>query len=73
MRLKKKGYEEIFSRIGRKFVQLQVINGEDITAVCKANGVVDPAEIQKIIAESESDLRRVKRAVWAAKKKGGAQ
>ena len=72
VRLKKKGYEEIFSRIGRKFVQLQVINGEDITAVCKANGVVDPAEIQKIIAESESDLRRVKRAVWAAKKKGGA-
>lgn len=54
-------------------MQLQVINGEDITAVCKANGVVDPAEIQKIIAESESDLRRVKRAVWAAKKKGGAQ
>ena len=73
VRLKKKGYEEIFSRIGRKFVQLQVINGEDITAVCKANGVVDPAEIQKIIAESESDLRRVKRAVLAAKKKGGAQ
>jgi Cdc6-like AAA superfamily ATPase len=73
VRLKKKGYEEIYSRIGRKFVQLQVVNGEDIAAVCKANGVSDPATIQEIIAGAECDLRRVKRAVWAAKKKGGAQ
>ena len=73
VRLKKKGYEEIYSRIGRKFVQLQVINGEDIAAVCKANGVNDPKTIQEIIAGAECDLRRVKRAVWAAKKKGGAQ
>lgn len=73
VRLKKKGYEEIYSRIGRKFVQLQVINGEDIAAVCKANGVNDPKTIQDIIAGAECDLRRVKRAVWAAKKKGGAQ
>lgn len=72
VRLKKKGYEEIFSRIGRKFVQLQVINGEDIAAVCKANGVVDTKTIQEIIDGAECDLRRVKRAVWAAKKKGGA-
>ncbi len=72
VRLKKKGYEEIYSRIGRKFVQLQVINGEDIAAVCKANGVTDPKTIQDIIAGAECDLRRVKRAVWAAKKKGGA-
>lgn len=72
VRLKKKGYEEIYSRIGRKFVQLQVINGEDIAAVCKANGVTDAKTIQDIIAGAECDLRRVKRAVWAAKKKGGA-
>ncbi len=72
VRLKRKGYEEIYSRIGRKFVQLQVINGEDIAAVCKANGVTDAKTIQDIIAGSECDLRRVKRAVWAAKKKGGA-
>lgn len=69
VRLKKKGYEEIYSRIGRKFVQLQVINGEDIAAVCKANGVTDAKTIQEIIAGAECDLRRVKRAVWAAKKK----
>ena len=73
VRLKKKGYEEIYSRIGRKFVQLQVINGEDIAAVCKANGVNYPNTIQEKIAGSQCDQRRVKRAVWAAKKKGGAQ
>ncbi len=72
VRLKKKGYEEIYSRIGRKFVQLQVINSEDIAAVCKANGVTDPVAINEIIQGAECDLRRVKRAVWAAKKKGGA-
>ena len=49
------------------------VNGEDIAAVCKANGVSDAKTIQDIIAGAECDLRRVKRAVWAAKKKGGAQ
>ncbi len=69
VRLKKKGYEEIYSRVGRKFVPLQVINDEDVVAVCKANGITDAATIREIVAAAECDLRRVKRAVWAAKKK----
>ena len=74
VRTSKKGYEEIYSRIGRKFVQLQVINAEDIAQVCMANGVTDTATIRRIIDDADSDLRRVKRAVWAElKKKGGAQ
>jgi hypothetical protein len=40
--------------------------------VCKANGVTDSQTIKNIVADADSDLRRVKRAVWAAKK-GGAQ
>ena len=32
----KKGYKEINSRLGRKFIPLQIVNGEDITAVCVA-------------------------------------
>lgn len=67
LRFKKKGYEEIYSRIGRKFVQLQVINSEDMAAVCMANGVTDAEAISDIVNDSENDLRRVKRAVWAAK------
>lgn len=73
VRLRKKGYEEIYSRIGRKFVGLQVVSPEDIAQVCKANGVIDAQTIARIIDDADCDLRRVKRAVWAEQKKGGAQ
>lgn len=72
LRTKRKGYEEIYSRMGRKFVELQVINSEDVAAVCVANGVTDAKSINRIIDDSDCDLRRVKRAVWA-KQKGGKQ
>lgn len=72
LRTKRKGYEEIYSRMGRKFVELQVINSEDIAAVCVANGVTDASSINRIIEDCECDLRRVKRAVWAIQK-GGKQ
>jgi hypothetical protein len=65
----KKGYKEINSRLGRRFIPLQVVNGEDVSAVCIANGINDRDKIQRIIDECESDFRRVKRMVHAAKKK----
>ncbi len=68
LRTKRKGYEEIYSRMGRKFVALQVVNSEDIAAVCVLNGVSDTKAINRIIDDCECDLRRVKRAVWAARK-----
>ena len=70
LRFKKKGYEEIYSRIGRRFVQLQVVNSEDIAAVCMANGVCDASDINKIANDSDSDMRRVKRAVWSMQMEG---
>lgn len=72
LRLNRKGYAEIYSRIGRKFVELPLHNREDVAAVCSANGVTDPKTINSIIDEADGDLRRVKRSVWA-KVKGGAQ
>ena len=72
IRMKRKGYEEIYSRMGRKFVSLQVINSEDVAAVCVANGLTDAKEINRIVEDSDCDLRRVKRAVWAYQK-GGQQ
>lgn len=72
LRLNRKGYAEIYSRIGRKFVELPLHNSEDVAAVCAANGVIDPKTINCIIDEADGDLRRVKRSVWA-KVKGGAQ
>ena len=68
LRTKRKGYEEIYSRMGRKFVELQVINSEDVAAVCVANGITDTKSINRIIDDSDCDLRRVKRAVWAITK-----
>lgn len=68
LRIRRKGYEEIFSRMGRKFVALQVINSEDVAAVCVANGIDSDKDIRQVIEDSENDLRRVKRAVWALKK-----
>lgn len=72
LRLNRKGYAEIYSRIGRKFVELPLHNSEDVAAVCAANGITDAKTINSIIDEADGDLRRVKRSVWA-KVKGGAQ
>lgn len=70
VRLNRKGYAEIYSRIGRKFVKLPLLNSEDIAAVCVANGLNDSKGINRIINESEGDLRRIKRSVWATLKGG---
>lgn len=72
LRLNRKGYAEIYSRIGRKFVELPLPNSEDVAAVCVANDVSDTKAINKIEDEADGDLRRVKRSVWAILK-GGAK
>ncbi|WP_279113258.1 ATP-binding protein [Bacteroides acidifaciens] len=72
LRLNRKGYAEIYSRIGRKFVELPLPNSEDVAAVCVANGVSDSKAINRVIDEADGDLRRVKRSVWAMMK-GGAR
>lgn len=70
LRLNKKGYKEIYSRLGRKFIQIRQPNRADMTRVIQANGIADPLVIARIINESEGDLRRVKRLVHASKRKG---
>lgn len=69
VRLNKKGYEEIWSRIGRKCIEVAQPNSYDITAVCKANGLTDVGQIKEVIEDSECDLRRVKRKVHAILKR----
>lgn len=65
----RKGYKEIYSRIGRKFIPMPVVNRGDIKAVCTANGLEDRREIERIIDDTDNDLRRVKRLVCALKLK----
>lgn len=66
--LNKKGYNEIWSRLGRKCINLKGVAASDIVAICEANGITDKSEIQKVLEDSESDLRRVRRKVHAVKK-----
>lgn len=67
VRTNRKGYKEIYSRVGKKFIPIQVINSEDVAAVCIANGVDDVETINEIIDDCDNDLRRVKRKVHAVK------
>lgn len=69
LRLQKKGYAEIWSRLGRKCVYLGGVNADDIAAICEANGVKTEKDIDYVIRESEGDLRRVKKLAHAILKK----
>lgn len=68
IRLNKKGYKEIFSRIGHRFVELDKPTSEDVKEVCRANGISEAKEINGIVSDSDSDLRRVRRKVFSLKK-----
>lgn len=67
IRNNRKGYKEIYSRIGRKFIPLQVVNRDDVAMVCRANGINDEKDIREIAADCDCDLRRVKRMIYARK------
>lgn len=67
IKLNRKGYKEINSRIGRKFIELKGVNYTDVTQICIANGVEDAKTIKDIFNDSEGDLRRVKRKIHAVK------
>jgi len=58
----KRGYREILSRIGRRFILAEPATLADIKKICQANGLAD-ADYNRIYAESGGDLRRVKRVV----------
>ncbi len=64
--LGKMGYNELYSRIGRKFLELPVCKKSDIAAICTANGVSDPDDHAEIANDSGGDLRRVKRLCHVA-------
>ena len=62
----KKGYDELESRIGRRFVGLTPVSSAEIEQICYANGLNDSkaiAKVKKEALEYGNDLRRVKRSV----------
>lgn len=68
----KKGYREIYSRVGLRFIELEPIAYSDVKSVCQINGVPDENTIRAIFKDSDGDLRRVKRLVFAHKKANNA-
>jgi DNA transposition AAA+ family ATPase len=63
--LNRRGYSEIFSRVGRKFIELHGVGITDVTQLCLANGISNKTLIKDIYNDSECDLRRVKRKIHA--------
>lgn len=70
LRYNKCGYNEIHSRIGRRFFELERTDAHDVHAVCVANGVTDNGGISEVVRDSEEyefDLRRVKKSIHRVK------
>lgn len=62
----KRGFDELDSRIGRRFVPLTLVNSMEIESICQANGLTSAAAIRTVQTEAAScrnDLRRVKRSI----------
>ncbi|MEO8589430.1 MAG: ATP-binding protein [Flavobacteriales bacterium] len=61
----KRGFKEIYSRVGRRFLRLNGVKQKDVALICEANGVGDAAQVQAVwnAIEDNKDLRRVKREI----------
>lgn len=57
----KSGYQEVFSRIGSRFIELRGTSADEVRAICQANGITSEEDINRIINEYGGDLRRVDR------------
>lgn len=67
--LKKKGYNEIYSRIGRRFIELDGNTYEDMANVAMSIGLSNENNIEKVINDSDGDLRRIDKLAKAIIKK----
>lgn len=76
LRYQKAGYKEFYSRIGRKFFELEPTSAQDVYAICKANGLTEDKLIKNVLKEAEScdfDLRRVKKSIHREKRMKGQE
>jgi DNA transposition AAA+ family ATPase len=66
--MEKKGYREIYSRVGLRFIELESTSYSDVEKICKANGIEDPSIIRTISKDCDGDVRRVRRLVFSNKR-----
>lgn len=71
LRWKKPGYKEFYSRIGRKYFELEDTTVNDVYAICTANGLSERPDLDEVIRDAEAcdfDLRRVKKSIHRIKR-----
>lgn len=71
LRYGKKGFEELFSRIGGKFYESGENTANNVFSICMANGVTERKEIDEVLKEASQcdlDLRRVDTKMRSIKK-----
>jgi DNA transposition AAA+ family ATPase len=71
VRANKIGYVELYSRCGRTFNTLRPLSADDISRLCRANGLTDPEAIQHIRLRigKDGDLRQLRALVEEAQLK----
>ncbi len=57
----RKGFQEIKSRIGRRFIALTGTSKNEVVQLCEANGITEELEINRIYNDYGGDLRRIDR------------
>ena len=70
LRYNKCGYNEIHSRMGRKFFEVERTSPNDVYAICAGNGLNEKqtSAVMKDAEQYDFDLRRVKKAVHKQKR-----
>ncbi len=61
--LNRKGYNEIWSRVGRKYVVIPKPSKSDIASIANHNGIESQEQIKDIIEHTGDDFRRTKRLI----------
>lgn len=59
----KVGYDELFSRVGRRHISLNPVSLDDVTKICIANDVAEAEDIRTIYDTCGGDFRRVRREI----------
>lgn len=71
LRLDKKGYDELHSRICRKFIDISPVTDYEVVALCRHNGLTEDKDINAVLKDTKTanfDLRRVKKAIHKQKR-----
>lgn len=62
-----KGFKEIFSRLGSKFIPLDGTDKKEVAEICNAHGISEPIDITEIFNSYHGDLRAIDRMILKKK------